>query len=304
MNLRDLKYLVAVADHGHFGHAAKACHVSQPGLSMQIQKLEAELGVQLLERDRGNVMVTEVGKDIVARAREVLQAADDIRSVALAHQNPLTGDLRLGAFPTLAPYFFPAAVPAIARAMPAVKLLLIEEKTDLLLARLKNGDLDAALVALPLEEPGLEYQPLFEDDFLLAVSQDHHLAKNSEVSFADFANEELLLLEEGHCLRAQALDVCRLAHTGEKQDFRATSLETLRQMVASGVGVTLMPELARRAGDGIVYLPFADTAPRRTIALTWRKTSARTPCFAKLAEVMRGISGPHLSRATGFRSRR
>lgn len=290
MNLRDLKYLVAVADHGHFGHAAKACHVSQPGLSMQVQKLESELGVQLLERDRGKVMVTQVGTDIVARARSVLQAADDIRSVAQAHQNPLTGDLRLGAFPTLAPYFFPTAVPAIAEAMPAVKLLLIEEKTDLLLTRLKNGELDAALVALPLEEPGLEYLPLFEDEFLLAVSSDHPLSQKQQVTLVDFANEELLLLDEGHCLRAQALDVCRLANTDEQQDFRATSLETLRQMVASGVGVTLMPELAKRAGDGITYLPFAHTAPKRTIALTWRKTSARMPCFAKLAEVMKGVA--------------
>jgi len=280
MNLRDLQYLVAVADARHFGRAAEASHVSQPTLSMQLKKLEESLGVRLFERTHKQVMVTGVGEEIVRRARTILRETEGLREAARAAQNPLAGELRLGAFPTLAPYFLPLAVPKLRKRLPKLKLLLTEEKTDRLLAMLKEGALDAALLALPIEEEGLETAELLDDPFLLAVPAGHALAKRKQVTRRDIAGMPLLLLEEGHCLRRQALEFCSFAGTGERTDFRATSLETLRQMVAAGVGVTLMPKLAALKGDGVAYIPFAPPAPLRTIGLVWRKSTARAEMLA------------------------
>jgi len=284
MNLRDLQYLVAVTDHRHFGKAARACNTSQPTLSMQLKKLEEYLGVQLFERTNKQVMVTPTGDDIARRARRLLHEAEEIKSVAKMAQDPYAGDLRLGAFPTLAPYFLPLAVPTLRKKLPKLKLLLIEEKTESLVERIKAGTLDAALLALPIEEDGLDTLPLFDDPFMLAVPHNHPLAKRKIVRQSDIADEQLLLLEDGHCLRAQALEVCSMAGAAENQEFRATSLETLRHMVASGVGITLIPKMAMQKGDGIVYIPFAKPTPSRIIGLVWRKTSARMACIRALAE--------------------
>jgi len=289
MNLRDLKYLVAVADNKHFGKAAKISHVSQPALSMQVQKLESELGVQLLERTNKTVMVTEIGKDIVERARKIIQETEEIKAIAKTHQDPFAGRIRLGAFPTLAPYFFPTIVPKISKALPKLKLFLVEEKTEQLLDQLKNGTLDAAIIALPVHGEQLQTLPLFEDEFLLAVHAKHHLAKRKRVDQSNLEGEPLLLLEEGHCLRNHALVVCSLMQTGEVQDFRATSLETLRQMVASSIGITLIPKIAVQKHKDISYIPFTAPAPSRTIVLVWRKTSARGACFEKIGQLIHAI---------------
>lgn len=293
MNTRDLEYLLAVADLKNFGKAAKACHVSQPALSMQLKKLEEQLGVTLFERTTKRVLITAAGEELVRRAKRIVQEVAELKEVGRVHQNPLAGELRFGAFPTLAPYFLPKLVPVVQTALPDLKLLLVEEKTDQLLARLKAGKLDAALLATPIEESGLMVEPLFEDRFVLAVPSKHPLAQKTNVRQADIAQTELLLLEEGHCLRDQALDVCRLMGSNEQQDFRATSLETLRQMVAVGVGMTLMPELAVRETPGIAYIPFVQPVPQRTIALVWRATSVRQQCLQQVANLAKAVGGVH-----------
>ncbi len=286
MNIKDLHYLVAVADLKHFGRAAQACNISQPTLSMQLKKLEEYLGVALFERTNKQVMVTQAGQEIAQRARHVLQGVKEIREVARAASSPYAGEFRLGAFPTLAPYFLPQIVPAIHAGLPELKLLLVEEKTATLVEQLKSGALDAALIALPVHDEMLESAALAEDPFLLAVSPRHDLAGRKAVTAADIRNEQLLLLEDGHCLREQALEVCSIMGLGEQQEFRATSLETLRQMVVAGVGITLIPHMAKREGDGLVYIPFAKDAPSRRIGLVWRKTSARKACMELLRRII------------------
>lgn len=289
MNLRDLQYLVAVADRQHFGKAAEACHTSQPTLSMQIKKLEGQLGVQLFERSNKKVMITPIGELIAAKARRILQDSKDIQDTARAAQDPYAGEFRLGAFPTLAPYFLPQATRAIHKALPKLTLLLVEERTPLLLERLQAGTLDAALLALPVAEDGLRTLPLFDDPFMLAVSPRHALATRARLRQGDLKGEQLLLLEDGHCLRSQALEICSLIGAMQQQEFRATSLETLRQMVAMGVGITLIPKLAMRKNDGIAYVPFCAPAPARTIGLVWRTHAGRQPCIQAISELMRGF---------------
>ena len=288
MNLRDLQYFVAVADHQHFGRAAEACNVSQPTLSMQLRKLEDYLGVALLERGK-QVMVTAVGEQVLRHARAALQHAGDIRQLAKTAQDPFAGELRLGAFPTFAPYFLPLAVPRIHKALPKLKLLLVEEKTPRLIEQLRLGALDAAFLALPIEEDWLDSRPLIEDPFLLAVPKSHPLAGRKRVSERDMRGEQLLLLEDGHCLRSQTLQVCSLMGAREEQEFRATSLETLRQMVAAGVGITLIPQMAVRKDANVAYIPFTGDVPSRTIGLVWRKQAARSACIHRIGELLQGL---------------
>jgi LysR family hydrogen peroxide-inducible transcriptional activator len=294
VNLRDLRYLTSLADLGHFGRAAEACRVSQPTLSTQIKKLEGELGVTLLERAPRRVLLTPAGRDIVERAKRVLVEVEQMREVARRHCDPEAGSVRLGVFPTLGPYLLPHLIPKIRARYPRLELLLVEEKTDVLLAMLREGRLDAALLALPLREEWLHAEPLFSEPFLLAVPNDHPLAERPDVAMADLSDYPLLLLEDGHCLRDQALEVCRLAGVGEKEGFRATSLETLRQMVASGVGITLLPMLAVTppvpASENLRLLPFKGVAPSRRIALVWRPSTARTEFLCGLAALIRGVS--------------
>jgi LysR family hydrogen peroxide-inducible transcriptional activator len=288
MNFRALQYFVKLADLRHFSKAADACFVSQPTLSTQIKKLEEELGVQLVERSPKNIMLTPVGEEIAARARLVLSDIDQIRSVARRSGNPADGVLRLGLFPTLAPYFLPHVVPGVRQNYPNLTLQLAEEKTESILGMLRQGELDAGLLALPINDDGLEMEVLFDEPFVVAVPDEHPLAKQPEISLADLEDAELLLLEEGHCLREHALEVCALAGARERVDFHATSMETLRQMVAAGVGVTLMPLLAVKppiAKTGNVAIrPFAEPVPSRTIALVWRGSSALSSFLAELAQ--------------------
>jgi len=291
MNLRDLQYLVAVADHRHFGRAAEASFVSQPTLSMQIKKLENELGVQLVERTSRQIHMTAAGERIVERARIVLRETDAIRTIARQAQDPESATIRMGLFPTLAPYLLPHVVPNIHARFPRLELLLVEEKTETVVRRLDDGDLDVGVLALPIVDPLLHQQRLFTEDFVLAVPADHPLAaRKGLVDLSVLATENVLLLEEGHCLRDQALAVCQLAGASERAGFRATSLETLRQMVAAGVGITLLPELAVQPpvppSDDVRILHFAEPVPRREIAMFWRSSTAYPDFLPKLAAVV------------------
>jgi LysR family hydrogen peroxide-inducible transcriptional activator len=294
MNLRDLTYLVALADHRHFGRAAESCFVSQPTLSTQLKKLETELGVELIERSPRRVMLTEVGELVVERARVVLREAESIREIARRASDPEAGSVRMGLFPTLAPYLLPHVVPHVRERFPHLELLLVEDKTEEVLRQLRAGTLDVGVVALPVHDDQLHQEPLFRERFVLAVPADNHLAgRKGKVPASVLASESVLLLEDGHCLRDQALSVCHLAGAQERTGFRATSLETLRQMVGAGVGVTLLPQLAVSppvppSGD-VALVPLAAPVPHRDIAMVWRKTSAYREFLPKLAEVFRDV---------------
>lgn len=294
MNLRSLEYLIALAEHRHFRRAAEACFVSQPTLSAQLKKLETELGVELVERGSGGVMLTEAGERIVARARVMIAEADAIRAIARLSTDPETGSIRIGMFPTLAPYLLPHAVPIIRKRFPRLELLLVEEKSDVLLRQLRDGRLDAALLAVPNATIGLHEELLFDEEFVLAVPANHRLAHRHVVPASVLANESVLLLDEGHCLRDQALSLCNLVGAQERSGFRATSLETLRQMVASGTGVTLLPRLATSApvpdSADIALVPLEAPVPKRTIAMYWRSTSAFADFLMRFADVLRTVS--------------
>lgn len=292
MNLRDLKYLIALSEHRHFGKAAKACFVSQPALSMQIKKLEDTLGVQLLERTQKSMLLTDIGNTIVQHAQTILVHADEIREMAKQARDPESGEIRMGLFPTLAPYLLPHIFPKICQPFPNLEIYLVESKTQELLEKLRHGKLDATLLALPLAETDLTSAPLFEEEFHLAVSPTHPLAKKNSIQLSDLENQPLLLLEEGHCLRDQALSFCQKANTRETKRFYATSLETLRHMVAANLGITLMPILASRPNDNVTYVPFEPSQkPSRTIGLVWRTASARSSLFKKLADQIRDLVG-------------
>lgn len=289
MNLRDLEYLVALAEHRHFGRAADAVFVSQPTLSGQIRKLEAELGVELFERSSRETILTEVGEHVVERARRALQEVEAMRDVARLSQDPESGTMRLGIFPTLAPYLLPHVIHGVHERFPQLELLLVEEKTDELVARLRDGRLDAAIIATPIAADGLHEHHLFDEDFVLAVPADHPLAHTgtATISTSSLSSERVLLLEEGHCLRDQALSVCQSIGAVERAGFRATSLETLRQMVATDVGVTLLPRLAVSApvpaSAGVALVEF-DSPPRRHLAMFWRETNPYREFLPRLAE--------------------
>ena len=264
-------------------------------LSAQLRKLETALGVQLIERQPNNVSLTAAGEQIVTRARRILEASDEVVTLARAHRDPLAGRLRLALLPTIGPYLLPRVAQAIRRALPRLELHLYEYQTVPMLEKLRCGELDLGVLALPVDLEGLEARELFAEPFTVAVPDRHRLAKRERVQVADLEDETLLLLEEGHCLRDQALEVCSRVGAGESQDFRATSLETLRQMVATGAGVTLLPELATKGayGDarGVTVLPFSKPAPVRRVGAVWRKTTARLPAIDALCRLITERAG-------------
>jgi len=290
MNLRDLQYLVALADTGHFGEAAARCHVSQPTLSAQIRKLEQYLGVQLFERQPRQAILTDAGRAVLERARQVTQGAEDIRELARASRDPLGGKLRVGLIPTIAPYLLPRVSVRLRRQLPGLQLMLYEYQTAPLLEKLRAGELDLAILALPADTAGLQTRSLFAESFLVAMPRRHQLAARKRLKPADLEGQTLLLLEEGHCLRDQALEVCGGVGASEEQDFRATSLETLRQMVAAGLGVTLLPRLAAEGpiagARGIVFRPFAPPSPSRMVGAAWRGSSSRREAIGAVCEVL------------------
>ncbi|HML27235.1 MAG TPA: LysR substrate-binding domain-containing protein [Hyphomicrobium sp.] len=295
MTLRELEYLVALAKYHHFGRAAEACQVSQPTLSAQIKKLEDELGVALVERDSRGVILTSYGHETAGRAQRILIEIQQLKESVQQNQNPEAGTLRLGIFPTLGPYFLPHVVGPARKRFPALELLLIEEKSSSLITRLRDGEIDAAILALPINDTQLRTKFLFDERFLLAVPNSHPFARRATISIAELVNHDLMLLEDGHCLRDQALEVCSFSGASERSSFRATSLETLRQMVSAEGGITLLPELATlnqgTLSSGIHLLNFSDSNPSRQIAMCWRKSSAREPLFLSLSELFKSCIG-------------
>lgn len=294
MNLRDLQYILAVAETMHFGHAAERCFVSQPTLSGQIKKLEEELGVAIFERTNRSVNITPIGEAILSHARQMMEQADAIRHLAQAHQDPLAGPLRIGAIPTLSPYLIPLILIPLKQQYPQMKLVLSEELTDTLLKRLRNHEIDAALLATPVEEPDLETVPLFDEPFWLAHPRDHPFYNQEEITEEDLENTELLLLSEGHCLAKQAMEVCHLKdrnQQGEMADLRAASLETLLQLVGAGFGCTLVPALAMRGswttGSGIVARKLELPNASRKVSLVFRHSFPRGEALQVLANVIR-----------------
>jgi LysR family hydrogen peroxide-inducible transcriptional activator len=290
MNLKDLKYLVALADTGHFGKAAERTFVSQPTLSAQLKKLEDYLGVKLVERQPKNVQLTEVGKQVVVRARRMLDESDEIIALARNNTDPFAGKLKLGLIPTIGPYLLPRVMQKLRKALPHLGLMLYEHQTEPLLKRLRDGEIDLGILALPLAQDGLESRTLYEEAFTLAVPNQHPLSAKTTVKLQDLKGQTLLLLEDGHCLRDQALEVCSRIDVKEAEDFRATSLETLRQMVVAGLGVTLLPETAVESPfgsqRGLCIRHFAKPAPTRTVGAVWRKTSTRAAAIAAVCDVL------------------
>lgn len=292
MNLRDLEYLVALEKHRHFRKAAEAIYVSQPTLSGQLKKLESYLGVQLVERGRRQqVLFTPVGEKIVQRARQLLSIASEIEQLAKLQQDPMRGELKMALIPTLAPYLLPYILPLIKTHYPALELLLYEQQTTQLLKQLESGDIELGILALPVANDQLTTISLFREPFYLVVPVDHPLASRPFVTDADLQNETLLLLDDGHCFRDQALEICYTAGAKEKQNFRGTSLETLRQMTIAGSGLTLLPQLAIRQDSQLVNIPFADPVPAREIGLIFRQGSPRQQTFEQLASLLNdGVS--------------
>jgi len=293
VNLRDLKYLIAVADTCHFGQAAERCFVSQPTLSGQIKKLEEELDVILFERTKRSVEVTPVGDGIVVQAKQILEQVDVVRQLAESFRDPLVGPLRMGAILTLSPYLLPLILKPLKRQYPQIKLVLTEELTETLLTRLGNHEIDAALLATPIENPDFESMPLFDEPFWLVHPRSHSLSEHKKIVQADLDSADLLLLAEGHCLAEQAMKVCHMQKRSAQDDLadlRAASLETLLQMVDAGFGCTLLPALALKSASarvgGIIARPLKLPDTYRRVSLVYRRTFPRRQVLEAFAEVV------------------
>jgi LysR family hydrogen peroxide-inducible transcriptional activator len=288
--LRQLRFLVSVVEHRHFSQAAESCLVSQSTLSAAIQELEALLGVALLERTRRSVVPTPVGIEIAERARRLLAAAEDLVDVAAAARDPLAGPLQLGLIPTIGPFLVPRAMPLLRESLPRLRIYLREEQTAVLAARLRAGEIDAAVLALPFPLDDIETEEIARDRFWVVCPAGHRLERLAAVRPADMALEDLLLLEDGHCLRDHALAACALEGARRNVAFQGTSLLTLVQMVANGLGITLVPQMAIDAGLlrglDLVAVPLDGETPWRRIALAWRPTSGRRETFRRLASVL------------------
>jgi len=291
MTLQELKYLVALADHGHFGRAAEACFITQSTLSTQLKKLEDFLGVTLFDRSLKRVTPTPIGQEILQAARNIVEESERIKDLAKHAQDPMARTLRLGIIPTLGPYYLPHALMLMHKKHPGLRLLLREEMTPQILDHLADGKLDAGLLALPITDDSLRVEPLFYEPFYAALPSGHPLAKRDVLKVSDIMAEKLLLLDEGHCLRDQALDVCGTGSRG-REEVRATSLETLRQMVGMGLGLTLLPALSVDAGPRVSkktveIRPFKMPVPGRTIGLVWRKRAPFPETFERLAATLK-----------------
>lgn len=290
-SLRQLEYLVAVAEEGHIGRAAQRCHVAQPSLSAQLKELERGLGAALVERIGRGIRLTPAGENLAGKAREILQATDDLVEGAQQSTTRLRGRLRIAAIPTVAPYLLPRFVPLLREHHPEVETHLRELHTPNLVPALVNGDIDLGLMALPVEDPTLDHVVILDDPFLVALDPAHSFAAAEDVAIDHLVGEAVLLLEDGHCLRDQALEICSRVGAEEAGEIQATSLATLCQMVAAGMGVTLLPRSARaveaRDGTGILVRPFRGAAPTRKLVLTWRRRSPAAPLYRELAELTR-----------------
>ena len=285
MTLTELKYIVAVAREKHFGHAAEACFVAQPTLSVAIKKLEDELGVPIFERGGSEISMTPLGVQIVAQAERVLEQTAAIREIAKQNKDPLTGQLRLGVIYTVAPYLLPQLVRSMITRVPQMPMVLQENFTAKLLEMLRQGELDAAIMAQPFPQQGLLVQPLYDEPFVVAMPASHPWSNRERINAADLKNETMLLLGNGHCFRDQVLEVCpemaRFSTNGDgiARTFEGSSLETIRHMVASGIGITVLPKASvpdMQAHDGLLrYVPFEDPVPTRRVVIAWRKSFTR-----------------------------
>jgi LysR family hydrogen peroxide-inducible transcriptional activator len=290
IKIRDLEYLDALDTHRHFGKAAEACHVSQPTLSGQLMKLEEQLGVMLIERHPRRIMLTPAGEQLLAKARRVLNAARELETTARSLGDPLSGELHLGFIPTLAPYLLPKIMPSLINELPRLEFYLHEHKTHELLGMLNEGKLDALVLPWLDEMQGFEAYELFNEDFVLAVSKKHELAGSKQMKLEDLHGHQVLTLEDGHCLRDQALGYCFSAGAREDRRFQATSLETLRYMVAANIGITLLPKLAVTGvveSSDIEYLSFQAPVPSRKIVLLVRQNYTRLVCIREVVAVIR-----------------
>lgn len=292
MTLTELKYIITLAQAKHFGKAAKACHVSQPSLSVAINKLESELGIAIFERDRQQVRVTEIGQKIVAQARRVLDEAMLIRDIAEGGKSQLTGPLKIGAIYTIAPYLFPNLIPKLKKYAPNMHLIIEEDFTANLRTKLVQGELDAVFVALPFTEPNVVSQGLYDEPFVVLMRKDHVLNKKKHITPSDLSSEDILLLGEGHCFRDQVIEACPncVKHqNGMQKTIEGTSLETLRHMVASGLGVTILPSTATQIKfyqSILCTKPFGETVPQRRVGLAWRLSFTRPKAIGALIKAL------------------
>lgn len=288
--LKQLNYLCAVAKHRHFGHAAKHCHVSQPTLSAGISELEDNLGVLLVERDNKSVLLTDIGQEVVARAQRILTQVDDLVSLVESAGKPFSGSLHLGVIPTIAPFLLPKFLPRFRRKYPDCQLFIREDLSVNLIKRLREGELDVVLLALPYPTEGLDFAPLYNDEFLLAYYEEHRLANKTPLLSSDLRGQDVLLLEDGHCLRDHVLEACHLNDRDMAAPFQATSLNTLVQMVANNIGVTLLPRMALDgkllAGTHVKTRAFEEETVQRSIGLCWRRNSPRKEEFHLLGKVI------------------
>ena len=288
--LKQLRYLCAVAEHQHFGHAASACHVSQSTLSAGILELEESLGISLVERNNRKVFLTSLGEEVVGRARDLLVDVEDLVSLCAGAGTPFHGRMRMGVIPTVAPYLLPGLLGQVRQQHPDFKLFIREDLSQPLVDGLLAGELDVLLLALPFPAEQVETMTLFEDDFFLACPPEHPLARRSKLRSADLRGEPLLLLEEGHCLREHALEACKLRDSQITVPYRATSLATIVQMVANGIGITLLPGMAVESGiathTSLAVRPFDQTKVTRQIGLMWRKKTPRRVEFRQLGELV------------------
>jgi LysR family hydrogen peroxide-inducible transcriptional activator len=288
ITLRQLRYLSALAEHRHFGRAAEACAVSQPALSMQIRDMENTLSAQLVERRPGEIVLTDIGQQVVAKGDQILASVRDIEDYARHGSAVLSGPLTLGVIPTLAPYVLPRVLPKLQERYPALQVELRETQTRVLVDELARGDLDVIMLALPVTEADVETKPLFDDPFLLAVPAGDPRSNNRRITPSDIDQDRLILLEEGHCLRDQALAFCAGSRRGGSMGLGATSLATVIQMVANGYGVTLLPQVAadvEARDERVKLLRFVPPQPGRTIGLAWRRTSPRKVDFIALGQI-------------------
>lgn len=292
MTLTELKYVLTLATEKHFGRAAKACHVSQPTLSVAINKLESELGISIFERDRNNVRVTEVGVQIVAQAQRVLDEAGQIPEIAKGGKSQLETPLKVGAIYTVGPYLFPNLIPKLKHLAPDMPLIIQEDYTMNLRQKLLNGDLDAIFISLPFQEAGVLTQSLYDEPFVVLMRKDHPLSKKDAIKPAEISAKELLLLGENHCFRNQVIEVCPSCYSPRKNSvntFEGSSLETLRHMVASGMGVTILPSTATQIQyykSTLTTRPFAGKIPQRRIALAWRVSFTRPKAVGVLIKAL------------------
>jgi len=302
MTLTELKYIVAVARQKHFGHAAEACFVAQPTLSVAIRKLEDELGVIIFERGGAEISMTQLGAQIVAQAERVLEQTAAIKEIAAQNKDPLAGSLRLGIIYTIAPYLLPQLVKNMIEQVPQMPLVLQENFTVRLLESLRQGELDAIIVALPFSDQGLMVQPLYDEPFVLALPKQHQWSNRTSISAQDLKNENMLLLGAGHCFRDQVLEVCpemsRFSTSGEgiSRTFEGSSLETIRHMVASGIGITVLPHASvpdLKPQEGMLqYLPFSIPVPSRRVVIVWRKSFTRRAAINAIRQAVLGCNLP------------